>query len=78
MTKTHEVSNQPPPLAGYDAADDPALLAALRREGAEWAEASVRDLGRLAGSLEAQEWGRLANRVPATAAYPRPVRLPDR
>ena len=26
---THEVTNQPPPLAGYDAADDPALLAAL-------------------------------------------------
>ena len=26
---THEVTNQPPPLAGYDASDDPALLAAL-------------------------------------------------
>ncbi len=64
MTKTHEVSNQPPPLAGYDAADDPALLAALHREGAGWAQSSVRDLGRLAGSQEAQEWGRLANENP--------------
>lgn len=26
---THEVTNQPPPLAGYDASDDPALVAAL-------------------------------------------------
>ncbi len=26
---THEVTNQPPPLVGYDASDDPALLAAL-------------------------------------------------
>jgi putative acyl-CoA dehydrogenase len=26
---THEVTNQPPPLVGYDASDDPALIAAL-------------------------------------------------
>jgi putative acyl-CoA dehydrogenase len=26
---THEVTNQPPPLVGYDASEDPALLAAL-------------------------------------------------
>ena len=25
----HEVTNQPPPLVGYDASADPALLAAL-------------------------------------------------
>jgi putative acyl-CoA dehydrogenase len=30
---THEVLNQVPPLAGYDVADDPALIQALRREG---------------------------------------------
>jgi putative acyl-CoA dehydrogenase len=64
MTKTHEVSNQPPLLTDYDAADDPALLAALRREGAGWAESSVRDLGRLAGGQQALEWGRLANEHP--------------
>jgi putative acyl-CoA dehydrogenase len=61
---THEVTNQPPALTDYDASDDPALLAALRREGAEWAEPRIRDLGRLAGSELAQENGRLANENP--------------
>jgi len=59
---THEVTNQPPPLAPYDASDDAALLEALRREGAGWAEEDVRRLGRLAGGEEAQEWATLANR----------------
>ncbi|MEX3105715.1 acyl-CoA dehydrogenase family protein [Streptomyces sp. ST1015] len=59
---THDVTNQPPPLAPYDAAADPALLEGLRREGAAWAEADVRALGRRAGGVEAQEWGDLANR----------------
>jgi putative acyl-CoA dehydrogenase len=62
--RTHEVTNQPPPLAGYDASDDPALLEALRREGAEWAEPELRHLGRLAGGEQAQENGRLANEHP--------------
>jgi putative acyl-CoA dehydrogenase len=61
---THEVTNQPPPLAGYDASDDPALLDALHREGAGWAEPGLRELGRLAGSEQAQENGRLANEYP--------------
>jgi putative acyl-CoA dehydrogenase len=64
MAKTHEVTNQPPPLTGYDAAEDPALLAALHREGAGWAESEVRYLGKLAGGAEAQEWGRVANEYP--------------
>jgi putative acyl-CoA dehydrogenase len=64
MSPTHEVFNQPPALAGYDVAADPAMLDALRREGAGWAEAGVRELGRLAGSAQAQEWGRLANEHP--------------
>ncbi|QNP68944.1 acyl-CoA dehydrogenase family protein [Streptomyces roseirectus] len=59
---THDVTNQPPPLAPYDASADPALLEGLRREGAGWAEADVRALGRRAGSVAAQEWGDLANR----------------
>ncbi|MFI1000511.1 acyl-CoA dehydrogenase family protein [Streptomyces galbus] len=59
---THAVTNQPPPLAPYDASEDAALLEGLRREGAGWAEEAVRRLGRLAGSAEAQEWGELANR----------------
>ncbi|MGW7821557.1 DNA alkylation response protein [Streptomyces puniciscabiei] len=59
---THEVTNQAPPLAPYDASDDAALLEGLRREGAEWAEDDIRRLGKRAGSAEAQEWGELANR----------------
>src|SRR5580693_3879387 len=61
MTSTHEVFNQPPALAGYDVAADPAMLDALRREGAGWAEDGIRELGRLAGSAQVQEWGRQAN-----------------
>ena len=64
MTATHEVTNQPPPLAGYDASDDPALLDALRREGAAWTEPRLRELGRLAGAEQARENGRLANDNP--------------
>jgi putative acyl-CoA dehydrogenase len=59
---THDVTNQPPPLAPYDASEDTALLEGLRREGAGWAEQDVRRLGRLAGSAEAQGWAELANR----------------
>src|SRR5688572_3817063 len=59
---THEVTNQPPPLPPYDASDDAALLEGLRREGAGWAEADVRRVGRLAGGLEAQRWAEDANR----------------
>jgi alkylation response protein AidB-like acyl-CoA dehydrogenase len=64
MAVTHEVTNQPPPLVGYDASQDPAMLGALHREGAGWAEAEVRRLGRLAGGEQAQENGRLANENP--------------
>jgi putative acyl-CoA dehydrogenase len=58
---THDVTNQPPDLAPYDAAEDTALLEGLRREGAEWAEEDIRRLGLRAGSAEAQEWAELAN-----------------
>jgi putative acyl-CoA dehydrogenase len=61
---THEVTNQSVPLTGYDASEDPALLSALEREGAGWALDEVRELGRLAGSEEHQENGRLANENP--------------
>ncbi|MFJ9103020.1 DNA alkylation response protein [Streptomyces sp. NPDC102405] len=59
---THAVTNQPPPLAPYDASDDPVLLEGLRREGAGWAEEGIRRLGLRAGSAEAQEWADQANR----------------
>ena len=56
MPPTHEVLNQPPPLSGYDVSDDAAMLDALRREGAGWAEAEVREIGRRAGTAQAQDW----------------------
>jgi putative acyl-CoA dehydrogenase len=57
-----ELTNQPPPLVHYDAfADDTPLVEALHREGAGWAEEDLHALGVLAGSAQAQEWGRLAN-----------------
>ena len=58
---THEVLNQVPPLAGYDVAQDAALLAALAREGGGFAEPELHELGRLAGSAVTQEHARLAN-----------------
>ncbi|WP_228941668.1 acyl-CoA dehydrogenase family protein [Nocardioides sp. Leaf374] len=62
MTTTHEVLNQVPPLVGHDTSDDAALREGLEREGAGWALGEVSALGRLAGSGEAQELGRLAER----------------
>jgi putative acyl-CoA dehydrogenase len=61
---THEVFNQVPPLVDHDTSDDPALLDGLEREGAGWAAEEVRELGRLAGTAQAQEWGRQANEHP--------------
>ncbi|MFG2194111.1 acyl-CoA dehydrogenase family protein [Streptomyces sp. NPDC048639] len=64
MSATHEVLNQAPPLTAFTTADDPALLEALRRDGAGWGEEQVRDLGALAGSEEVQEWSRQAEEQP--------------
>ena len=64
MPDTHVVTNQAPPLVDFDVADSPALLEALHREGAGWAEDELQAVGRLAGSAEAQEWGRLAEGHP--------------
>jgi putative acyl-CoA dehydrogenase len=59
------VTNQPPPLVGYDVAGvDVALLEAVRREGAGWDEEGLRALGTLAGSEQAIAWGVEANRFP--------------
>lgn len=64
MTTTHEVTNQVPPLIDYDAADYPAILEALHREGADHALDDLHDVGLLAGSAEAQSWGDLAETHP--------------
>ncbi|MCP2336174.1 acyl-CoA dehydrogenase family protein [Actinomadura rupiterrae] len=61
---THEVFNQVPPLTGHDLAEDAALLDGLIREDAAWAVPEVHEIGRLAGTAQAQEWGRLANENP--------------
>lgn len=61
---THEVFNQATDLTPYDVSDDASLLDGLDRAGGGWARDEVRQLGALAGGVEAQEWGRLANENP--------------
>jgi putative acyl-CoA dehydrogenase len=58
-------ANQPPPLVDYNlfTADAP-LRESLEREGASWAEELVGDLGRLAGTQQAIDWGFQANANP--------------
>ncbi|MDI9884489.1 acyl-CoA dehydrogenase family protein [Streptomyces sp. HNM0645] len=60
--RTHEVTNQPPPLTGHDVAEDPVLLEGLRREGAGWYADDLHRLGRLAGSEQVLRWAEEANR----------------
>ncbi|MQA61667.1 MAG: DNA alkylation response protein [Actinophytocola sp.] len=64
MPPTHEVTNQAPPLIGYDVAEYPALLSGVRTEGAEWAIDELHELGTLAGSEQVQEWARLVEKHP--------------
>ncbi|MEW9515763.1 acyl-CoA dehydrogenase family protein [Streptomyces tubercidicus] len=64
MTVTHEVVNQAPPLTGFSTADEPALLEALRRDGAEWGVREVAGLGALAGSAVVQDQARWAEEQP--------------
>ena len=58
---THEVSNQVPPLAGYDVAADQALLTGIARYEAAGVVAELHALGQAAGSAEVIELARLAN-----------------
>ncbi|MEY9846909.1 putative acyl-CoA dehydrogenase [Streptacidiphilus sp. BW17] len=60
--RTHEVTNQVPPLVGHDVAADPVLIEGLHREGAGWYEEDLHRVGRLAGSEEVQHWADQANR----------------
>jgi putative acyl-CoA dehydrogenase len=58
-------TNQPPPLVDYNLFDaDAPLREALEREGGAWAHDLVHELGRLAGTEEAIEWGFQANSNP--------------
>ncbi|WP_077058347.1 acyl-CoA dehydrogenase family protein [Streptomyces sp. MP131-18] len=78
MTRsTHSVTNQVPPLVGYDVfRADAALAEAFARHvgpaHAEEATAELSALGEAAGSAEAQEWGAQAN------AHPPALRTHDR
>ena len=60
---THEVLNQPPALADYDAyATDPWLPAIIERFGAGWASERLGECGRAVGSAQVQHLARQANR----------------
>jgi putative acyl-CoA dehydrogenase len=62
---SHEVLNQPPPLAGYNLFDsDPILGAAMEREGAGWARDRLRTFGAVLGSERVAELATAANRYP--------------
>ena len=61
----HEVFNQSPPFADVNLfTSDIVLRDAVRREGAEWAEAGLTAFGARCGSAEALALGRLANEYP--------------
>jgi putative acyl-CoA dehydrogenase len=58
-------SNQPPPLVDYNVFDsDLPLRESFEREGASWAHELVRELGQLAGTQQAIDWGFQANANP--------------
>ncbi|HEY0783515.1 MAG TPA: acyl-CoA dehydrogenase family protein, partial [Thermoanaerobaculia bacterium] len=62
---THEVFNQPPPLAGHNAFADLGVLAeALEREGGGWAADRARAFGAICGASETIAQGFAANANP--------------
>ncbi|MGV9241817.1 DNA alkylation response protein, partial [Streptomyces nigra] len=66
---THSVTNQPPPLTGYDAyTADRALVEAVERHLPpalrDEADGELSALGRACGSAQVQEWGVQANENP--------------
>jgi putative acyl-CoA dehydrogenase len=68
---THTVTNQPPPLLGYDVyGADRALVAAVERhldpELLDEARGELSSLGRAAGSAQLHEWAIQANENPPT------------
>ena len=65
--------NQPPPLVDYNLFEaDAPLRESLEREGGSWAQDMVGELGRLAGTQQAIDWGFQAN------AHPPVLRSHDR
>lgn len=63
LANTHELTNLSSKLINYDMFNqDQALVEAVSREGAKWAESALTDFGRLAGSAQYLEHGTLANK----------------
>ena len=63
--RSDTVLNQPPPLVDYNVfRSDRALVETLQLEGGSSAVPTLDELGLLAGSEQAQTWGRLANENP--------------
>jgi putative acyl-CoA dehydrogenase len=63
--RTHEVTNQAPPLVDYNVFEaDRVLVEAVDREGAGWARDRISTVGAIAGSGETIELGRVANENP--------------
>ena len=62
--RTHDVTNQPPPLVDYNAfTADTALVEAIRREGGDWGQDRLKTYGAIAGT-ELIEIGFEANENP--------------
>src|SRR5688500_9242319 len=65
QARTHEVTNQAPPLVDYDLfSADQALCEAVRRYDGDGAVGGLAALGARAGSAQAQRWGLEANTHP--------------
>ncbi len=63
--ETHEVLNQPPPLAGYNLfTSDAPLREAVARAGVDWAQERLTTYGAELGTPEFIDLGRLANENP--------------
>ncbi|GCE16626.1 hypothetical protein KDK_04260 [Dictyobacter kobayashii] len=64
LSATDKVFNQPPPLMNYNAfTQDVTLAECVRREGADWAEKRLIELGDVVGSEEVIGWGRRRMRL---------------
>lgn len=63
LADTHELSNLSTELCDYNMyTEDAALTEAVRREGGQWAEPELAEFGRMTGSADYLELGRLANK----------------
>ena len=77
--QTHEVANQPEDFAGRNLfTSDLAFREAVLREGGEWLDGPLRELGAEAGSEHVLEQGELANRhLPELVSFDRHGRRID-